>query len=133
MNRRSIVRVHDVTRGAPPVAVVAAHVVAAHEVERRIEQPSLLQADEDRTSTVQRAEAAVAQSISRPPSFFGRLGDTDLDWPEAPSLEDPEHVAGLCDLPRKERLKRWQYAGLLGGRFGGLRHRETNGRQAAAR
>ena len=48
VDRRAIVGVDDVAGGAAAGAIVAGMVVGAEEVERRIEQARLLQADEDR-------------------------------------------------------------------------------------
>ena len=58
VDRRAVVGVDDVAGGAAAGAVVAGVVVGAQEVERRIEQPRLLQADEHRIGAVLGAQAA---------------------------------------------------------------------------
>ena len=58
VDRRAIVGVDDVARGAAAGAIVAGVIVGAEEVERRVEQARALQADEDGIGAVLGAEAA---------------------------------------------------------------------------
>ena len=79
-DRRAVVGVDDVAGGAAAGAVVARVVVGAEELEHRVEQARLLDAEEHGVGAVQRAEAAVAeQALSGLPGLFDRVGNADLE------------------------------------------------------
>ena len=96
MDRRAVVGVDDVAGGAAAGAVVAGVVVGAEEVERRVEQARLLQADEDGVGAVLGAQAAVAEPRARPARILVALGDADLGPEPAAALEDAQDVARLA-------------------------------------
>src|SRR5690242_1332684 len=57
VNARAIVGINNVATGAAAGAVIARLVVGAEEIERRIQEPSFLQADEHGIGAVFRAQA----------------------------------------------------------------------------
>ncbi len=81
-------------------------IVRAQEIERRIEQPRLLQADEHRIGAVLGAQAAVAQPRARPARLFQPLGNADLGPEAAAALEDAQDVARLRDLEARQRIEK---------------------------
>ena len=80
-------------------------VVGPQEVERRVEQPRLLEADEDGVGAVAGTQAAGAQAGLGLPGVLERVGDADLlRFPPA-ALEDPQDVAGLRGLEPRQRVE----------------------------
>ena len=65
VNHRSIVRVNRVAGGAAAGSVIPRLIVGAEQIERRIHQPRLLQADDHRIGAIERAEPAIAESSGR--------------------------------------------------------------------
>ena len=110
VDARAIVGVDDVAGGAAAGAVVARLIVGAEQVERRIQQPRLLQADEHRIGAVERAEAAIAETAGGTARFLVGIGHADLERPAAAALEDAQDVAGLRQLPAEQRLEERQDA-----------------------
>ena len=105
VDRRAVVGVDHVAGGAAAGAIVARMVVGAEEVERRVEEPGLLQADEDGVGAVLGAQAAGAQAGLGLAGFFERVGDADLLRLAAAALEDPQDVARLRDLEARQRIE----------------------------
>ncbi len=80
-------------------------IVGAEEIERRIEEPRLVQADEDRIGAVLRPESAIAEPRSRAARSFFPLGDADFRTKSAAALEDAQDVARLADLESRQRIE----------------------------
>ena len=94
----AVVGVDDVAGGAAAGAVVAGVVVGAEEVERRVEQARLLQAENDGVGAVLGAEAADAEAgKDRPAGVLARRSGMPISGAElAAALEDAEDVARLA-------------------------------------
>ncbi len=69
-DRTAIVRIQHVTGAATTAAIVAGVIVGAEEVQRRVEQTCLGQADEDRVGSILGTEATIAKSFARTTGFF---------------------------------------------------------------
>ena len=127
----AVVGVDHMARATAGGAVVARMVVGAEEVERRVEEARLVEADEGRIDAVLGAEAANAEAcVDRPAGVFLRLRDADLGDELPAALEDAEDVAGLLDLEARQRIEALQDAllrllPLTGGRHGLERERRA--------
>ena len=120
MNGRAVVGIDDVACRTAARAVVAGLIVGPEEIERRVQQTRLLQADEHRVGTVSRPQAAHAEPRAGTAGFVPFLGDSNLgDKPPAP-FEDAQNVGRLRDLVPRQRVQKWQHAfrrRLFGGRW----------------
>ena len=125
VHRRPVVRIDHVARCAAAGPVIARVIVGAEKVQRRIEQPRLLQANEDRVGAVQRPQAAVAQTLPRLAVELQCFGNPDLGSKPAAPLEDAQDVSRLAVLEPRQRIEERQDS-LLRGLF---RSRGGNGLQ----
>src|SRR5205085_7493679 len=88
MQRRAVIRIDHVAGRAAAGAIIARLIVRAEEIERRIEQPRLLQADEYGIGAVFRAQAAEREASAGAAGLFQPLRHADFG-PKAPAaLED---------------------------------------------
>jgi hypothetical protein len=85
-------------------------IVRAEKVERRVEQPRLLQTDEHGVGAVERSQPAIAQPVARPPRFFERLGDARLELESATTLENSQDVPRLRHFKPRERVEEREHA-----------------------
>src|SRR6185369_13808504 len=111
----AVVRIHDVTRRAARVAVVAGLIVGADEPGERIVESRLGDVDHRHRDARARARSAVGLTEVRPARLFDslqltvRVRQTSL-WEQvrdvaAAALEHAEDVAGLERLPRRQRIE----------------------------
>ena len=105
VHRRAIVGIDDVTRRATARPIIAGVIVGAEEVERRVEQTSLLQPNENRVGAVLSTESAIAQTCSRTARFFACFRNTDFRTKASAPFKDAENVAGLSDLKARQRIE----------------------------
>src|SRR4051812_40162830 len=80
-------------------------IVRAQEVERRVKQARLLQAQIDRVRAVCCSESTRTQSLVRAAGIFVLVGQANFETTLAASLEDSQDVAGLRNLPARQRVK----------------------------
>ncbi len=97
IDRRAIVGVDDVAGGAAARAIVAGMIVGAEEIQRRIEQPRLLQADEHRIGAVLGAQAAV---LSRVRGLPGSSSVSGMPTSAARSGRRARRFAACCPAAR---------------------------------
>ena len=90
---RPVVGVDDVTRRAAARAVIARVVVGPQKIERRIQQPRLLEADETGVGAVFGSQPPVAQSRSRPAIVLETLRYAHLRPKAAAALEYAKDIA----------------------------------------
>src|ERR1700675_2038618 len=109
----TVVGINHVTGAAAAGTVVARLIVRAGKREQRIEQARLLQTQEHRIGPQLSPEPALAEFDLRLPRIFLRIGITDLGPPPASTLEHPQDVTRLRDLPALKRIEIRQYAFLL--------------------
>src|SRR5690606_10005910 len=101
---RAVVGIQHVARAAPAAAIVAGMVVRPQEVERRIEQPRLLQADEYRIGPVLRSQPALAEAFARAARLFQPLGNADLGSEPPAALKNTQHVPRLRDFESRQGI-----------------------------
>ena len=89
----------------PEERIVAGVIVRAEKVERRVEQTRLLQAEIDGVGAVVGAEAARAESLVGRAGVFLAVGQADFETALAAALEDAQDIAGLRNLPARERVE----------------------------
>ncbi len=105
VDRRSVVGVDHVAGGAAAGSIVAGMVVGPEEVERRVEQAGLLQADEDRVGAVAGPQSAGAQPGAGLAGVFKRVRNADLLRVAPATLEDPQDVPRLRHLEPRQRVE----------------------------
>jgi len=105
---RAVVGVDDVAARAAARAELAGDVVGPQQRERGVEQPRLLEVQPHGVDAVERAEAARAQAVERPPRRLLEIGQADLDLLFLPALEDAQDVAGLPHLEARQRVEEGQ-------------------------
>ena len=102
---------------SPRCSSEAQRVRHSEEVERRVDQASLLEAEERRVGAVLGAEATVAQPVKYGPAgILQAVGDADLGPEPAAALEDAEDVARLRDLITRKRIEIGDDAVILAAR-----------------
>src|SRR5919201_236135 len=107
VGRVAVIGIDDVAGRAAGGAKIARLVVRAEEGEQRIEQPRLLQAEEDRVRAQPRAQAPIAQLDFGLARQLIRVRAADVRGQAlalAPALEDAQDVAWLGYLPARQ----WQ-------------------------
>ena len=124
VDRRAVVGVDDVAGGAAAGAVVAGMVVGAQEIERRVEQARLLQAEErrDRCGSRCRGRGSLRRLRIGRPGSSSAFGDADLGPELAAALEDAQDVARLRDLEARQRIEERHDALLADLLLGRRRH-----------
>src|SRR5262249_14759686 len=96
---RAVVPVDHMTGGAAAGAIVARVVIGAQEIEGRVEEAGLLEADQAGVSAVLGPQAAVAEAGEDGPTVLvGPVGDADLRSEPAAALENAKDIARLADL-----------------------------------
>src|SRR5207249_751015 len=103
--RVAVVGVGEVAAGTAALAVVSRMVVRAHKEVDRVEEPRLLEAEEDGVGAEQRPEAAAAELDVRPARVLVAIRDPKLGAASPTPLEDAEHVPRLRDLPARQRVE----------------------------
>src|SRR6202011_3781382 len=106
MNRRAVIGIKDMAGRAAARAVVAGVVVGAQEVQSRVEEPRLGQADEDGIGAVLGAQPADAEAGARLAVIFFALGDANIYAEPSPTLEDAQNVAGLAHLKARQGIEK---------------------------
>src|SRR5262249_52741023 len=106
MHGRAIIRVNHVAGGAAARAIVARMIVRAEKIQGRVEEASLLQADEKGVGAARDAEAGNAEPVR----LLAALGTADLVEESAAALEEAKDIGRLCILITRQGVEKRQNA-----------------------
>src|SRR5713101_1832936 len=99
MTHVAIVRVDDMTRGASRRTIISGMIVRAQIVQRRIEQPRLLQTEINRVGALRSSQSARAQAFVRLAYFQTSLAAT---------LEHAQDISRLRNFPARHWIEKRQ-------------------------
>src|SRR5436305_15040286 len=105
MLRIAVIGVDNVAYATTASTIVSGMIVGSGKRQQLVEEPGLLQAQKNWIGAQQRAEAPVAQLHVRTSWLILILGIAYLATLAAASLEHPQHIAGLRDLPSLQRYQ----------------------------
>src|SRR5229473_6387121 len=108
MTHVAIVRVDDMTRGASRRTIISGMIVRAEIVQRRIEQPRLLQTEINRVGALRSSQSARAQAFVRLARIFVFVRQADFQTSLAATLEHAQDISRLRNFPARHWIEKRQ-------------------------